>query len=136
MLGRVLFCYLPIFPFRAGGLKKIIPCYDKNKYERDGKEGMRMEKTKTYHVEGATLTIPLRYDEKSGKYMEVYPDFIENPVYTPEGHPIMLTLEDACAFGEKKEVNEELVDCGSCRFYRQLPNTLIGVCRCEKNEQM
>ena len=118
-----------------GGLKMIIPCYDKNEYERNGKEGMRMEKVKTYNVEGAALTIPLRYDETSGKYMEVYPDFIQNPIYTPEGYPIMLTLEDACAFGEKKDANEALVDCGSCRFYRQLHNSLIGVCRCEKKNK-
>ena len=91
-----------------------------------------MEKTKKYDVEGTTLTIPLRYDADSGRYMEVYPDFIENPIYTPEGRPIMLTLEDACAFGEKKGANEALSDCGSCRFYRQLPNTLIGVCGHEK----
>ena len=96
---------------------------------------MRVEKTKTYDVEGAKLTIPLRYDKKSGRYMEVYPDFIKNPIYTPEGHPIMLTLEDACAFGEKKDANEPLVDCGSCRFYRQAPNTLIGVCGCEKKRK-
>ena len=93
---------------------------------------MRMEKTKEYHVEGVTLTIPLRYDEISGRYMEVYPDFIKYPIYTPEGHPIMLTLEDACAFGKQKAVNEPLVDCGSCKFYRQVQNTLIGVCGCEK----
>ena len=91
-----------------------------------------MEKTKEYHVEGVTLTIPLRYDEISGRYMEVYPDFIKYPIYTPEGHPIMLTLEDACAFGKQKAVNEPLVDCGSCKFYRQVQNTLIGVCGCEK----
>ena len=96
---------------------------------------MRMKKTKKYYVEGAALTIPLRYDETSGKYMEVYPDFIQNPIYTPEGYPIMLTLEDACAFGEKKDANEALVDCGSCRFYRQLHNSLIGVCRCEKKNK-
>ena len=100
-----------------------------------GKESWRVEKAKTYQVEGATLTIPLQYDEKSGKYMEVYPDFLEHPIYTPEGHPIMLTLEDACAFGEKKEVNEELVDCGSCRFYRQAPGTWIGVCGREERRR-
>ena len=94
-----------------------------------------MEKTKNYNVEGAVLTIPLRYDENAGRYMEVYPDFIKEPVYTPEGHPIMLTLEDACVFGEKKNANEPLVDCGSCRFYHQLPNTLIGVCRCKKTNK-
>ncbi len=95
-----------------------------------------MEKTKKYNVEGALLTIPLRYDEKSGKYMEVYPDFINNPVYTPEGHQIILTLEDACAFGEQKDTAEPLVDCGSCRFYRQAPNTLIGVCGHEKKQKI
>lgn len=109
-----------------------IPCYYKINYKRNGKEDMRMEKTKKYDVEGVTLTIPLRYDKKSGRYMKTYPDFIKNPVYTPKGHPIMLTLEDACAFGEKKDTNEELVDCGSCRFFRQVQDTLIGVCGCEK----
>ena len=48
----------------------IILCYDKNKYKRNGKEGMRMKKTKKYDVEGATLTIPLRYDEDPGRYSE------------------------------------------------------------------
>jgi hypothetical protein len=94
-----------------------------------------MEKIKTYNIEGTTLTIPLRYDKKSGRYMEVYPDFIKDPVYTPEGHPIMLTLEDACAFAKHKDANQKLVDCGSCRFYRQLPNTLIGVCGHEKKRK-
>lgn len=95
----------------------MIPCYNQINNERNGKEDMRMKKTKKYDVEGATLTIPLRYDADSGRYMEVYPDFIENPVYTPEGHPIMLTPEDVCAFSEKEDANEPLVDCGSCRFY-------------------
>lgn len=94
-----------------------------------------MEMTKKYNVEGASLTILLRYDKKSGRYIEIYPDFIKYPVYTPEGNQIMLTLEDACAFGEKKNANEPLVDCGSCRFYRQMQNTLIGVCGCEKTNK-
>lgn len=103
-------------------------------YETE-KEGSRVEKAKTYHVEGATLTIPLQYDKKTGKYIEVYPDFLEHPVYTPEGHPIMLTLEDACAFGEPKDAAEGLLDCGSCRFYRPFSNTLIGVCGHEKKRK-
>ena len=100
------------------------------------KDDLRMNKIKKYNIEGATLTIPLRYDEKSGIYMEEYPDFVKDPVYTPEGNPIMLTLEDACAWGEPKDAGEPLIDCGSCRFYRQAANTLIGVCRCEKNKQI
>ena len=91
-----------------------------------------MEKKKQYQIEGASLTIPLQYDQQSGKYMEIYRDLIENPVYTATGHPIILTVEDACDFGEQKDQNEPLIDCGSCKFYEQLPNTLIGVCMHEK----
>ncbi len=94
-----------------------------------------MKKTKEYNVEGATLTIPLRYDKKSDRYMEVYPDFIKDPVYTAEGYPIMLTLEDACPLAKQKDENQPLVDCGSCRFYRQVENALIGVCGHEKKRR-
>ena len=95
-----------------------------------------MEKTKKYYVEGVTLTIPLRYDEKSGRYIEEYADFIKDTVYTPEGYPIMLTVDDACPFAEQKEINQSLIDCGSCRFYRQMQNSLIGVCRHEKKRKV
>ncbi len=115
-----------------GGPKEIDLCYNKISYKQNGKEAMRMEKTKRYNIEGASLIIPLQYDKQSGKYMEMYPDFIKNPVYTPKGYPIMLTVEDACVLGEQRNQNEPLIDCGSCRFYKQLPNTLIGVCRHDK----
>lgn len=95
-----------------------------------------MEKIKKYNIEGTLLEIPLRYDEKSGRYMEEYPDFVKEPVYTPGGCPIMLTLEDACAFGERSETSGKLVDCGSCRFYRQFPGTFIGVCGNDKKRKV
>ncbi len=91
-----------------------------------------MKKTRIYNVEGALLIVLLQYDELHDKYIEIYPDLTENPVYTSKGNPIMLTVEDACAFGEQKDENERLIDCSSCRFYRQMPNTLIGVCINEK----
>lgn len=94
-----------------------------------------MKKGKLYDIDGVLLTIPLRYDEISGKYMEVYPDLIQNPVYTPKGRPIMLTIEDACEHGEQENENKLPIDCGSCRFYRQIKNTLIGVCECEKKRK-
>lgn len=90
-----------------------------------------MEKTRRYNIEGAILNIPLRYDKLSRMEIEEYPDFLEHPIYTPAGYPLMLTCEDACSHAET--VGGELcIDCGSCRFYRQAPNTLIGVCGHEK----
>lgn len=98
-----------------------------------------MEKTRRHNIEGTVLDILLQYDEDSGKYMEIYPDFIETPIYTPEGYPILFTGEDACTYAESVE-GEPCIDCGSCRFYRQAPNTLIGVCghpkkRCNEEKQ-
>lgn len=93
-----------------------------------------MEKLRRYNVEGAEIEIPLVYDDRLGIYLEEYPDFIENPVYTPDNAPIMFTGEDACIYAES--VSEEpCIDCGSCKFYRQLPHTLIGVCGHEKKRK-
>ena len=47
-----------------------------------------MKKTRRYDIEGAILEIPVYYDARTEKYMEDYPDFLENPVYTPDGCPI------------------------------------------------
>lgn len=93
-----------------------------------------MRKARRYNIDGLLIDIPLLYDESCGKYMEIYPDFIENPVYTPEGYPIMFTGEDACDCAEPAD-GEVCLDCGSCVFYRQTENTLIGVCRHEKKQQ-
>ncbi len=94
-----------------------------------------MEKLRRYNVEGTVIEIPIKYDELSGMYIEEYPDFINNPVYTSENSPIMFTGEDACEYAETL-TEEPCFDCGSCRFYRQLSNTLIGVCGHEKKKKV
>ena len=86
-----------------------------------------MKKTRRYSIEGVQLEIPLHYDELTGKEIEIIPDFIENPVYTPEGCPVLFTGEDACEYGESPG-GTPCIDCGAYRFYRQMPGTLIGVC--------
>ena len=93
-----------------------------------------MDKTRRYNIEGTSLEIPLRYDEFARMYVEDYPDFAENPVYTPEGCPILFTGEDACPYGEPAD-SEPCIDCGSCRFYRQAPGTWIGVCGREERRR-
>lgn len=95
-----------------------------------------MEKVRRYEFEGVILEIPLRYDAQSQIYLEEYPDFIENPVYTPAGCPIYFTGEDACSFAEAAE-GEECPDCGSCRFFRPAdPHTWFGVCGHEKKRRV
>ena len=49
-----------------------------------------MAKTARFNIEGAVLDLPLRYDEASKMEFEIYPDLLENPVYTPSGERVML----------------------------------------------
>ena len=93
-----------------------------------------MKNVRRYNIEGVEIEIPLRYDKISGIYLEEYPDFTANPVYTPDNAPIMFTGEDACEYAEAAS-EEPCIDCGSCRFYRQFSDTLIGVCGNEKRRK-
>lgn len=99
------------------------------------KKGITMELIRHYEIEGLSLDIPLVYDALSQRYLEVYPDFIQNPVYTPAGQPIFFTGEDACALARSAD-GEPCLDCGSCRFYRQAAETLIGVCGHEQKRKI
>ena len=58
-----------------------------------------MAKTRRHEIEGAVLDVPLRYDQRTGRELEEYPDLQAHPVYTPAGERIMLTVEDACPHG-------------------------------------
>ena len=87
-----------------------------------------------YDIEGTSLEITLCYDQQTRMYIEVYPDFVEEPVDTPAGCPIFFTGEDACSYAEPLD-GGPCLDCGSCRFYRQAPRTWIGVCGHEKRRR-
>lgn len=91
-----------------------------------------MEKVNRYEFEGAVVEIPLRWDERSRQFVEDYRDFIENPVHTPAGRPILLTIEDACPYAEMVDDDPLSIDCGSCVHFRQPPDSLLGICHNEK----
>ncbi len=91
-----------------------------------------MEKAKRYEIEGRILDIPVHWDERSQQYLEDYSSLIENPVYTLEGRPILLTIEDACRYSEPAEDEPRCIDCGSCVYFRQPRGSLLGVCHNEK----
>ena len=90
-----------------------------------------MKRTRRHNIEGAILDIPLRYDELAGMDIEEYPDLTEHPVYTPAGERVMLTIEDACSYGETAD-GTRCIDCGSCVHFRQPSGSLLGVCHNEK----
>ena len=91
-----------------------------------------MDKTVRFDIEGTIIELPMKFDERSQKYLEDYREVIENPVRTPAGRPILFTFDDACAYAEMVDNDPASIDCGSCRHYHQFPGSLLGVCRNEK----
>lgn len=87
-----------------------------------------MKRVNRYELDGEILEIPLRWDERIQNYIEDYEDYYDGPVYTPAGHPILLTIEDACPHAEMVDDDPASIDCGSCRHYHQFPGSLLGVC--------
>lgn len=92
-----------------------------------------MKKTIRYEIEGAVLDIPLRWDELARKDIEDYGPFLEqSPFFTPEGRPILLTIEDACPYADMVDGEDTSVECSTCRYFRQSSGSLLGVCHNEK----
>lgn len=81
------------------------------------------------------MEIPLRWDADSQTYVEDYGSVIEKPIYSPSGHPILLTIEDACPHADMADGDPAAIDCGSCRHYRQFPGSLLGVCGNEQRRR-
>lgn len=93
-----------------------------------------MEQIRKYIIDGFELSVPVYYDELSGKYIEDYSRWIETLVYTPRGHPVLVSSEDACEFAESCD-GCPCVECGGCRFYKRAKkHTLIGICRHKKRQ--
>ncbi len=94
-----------------------------------------MENARRYEMEGLTLEIPVHYDQQAQMYIEDYPDFIENPVWTPQGHRVLFSGTDACSLAEEASPGG-CPDCGSCiHFHRPCPHTWIGLCQHPKRRQ-
>ena len=75
-----------------------------------------MAKTVRFDIEGTIIELPMKFDERSQKYLEDYSGLIENPAYTQEGRPILLTSEDACQHSEPVDEEPSSIDCGSCQL--------------------
>ena len=91
--------------------------------------------TRRFFIEGLTLDLPLRRDGVTGQAILDYGPVIDHPPCTPEGRPILLTIEDACPQAEMAGGTPPGIDCGACRHYHQFPGSLLGVCKNEKRRK-
>ncbi len=94
-----------------------------------------MTEKRRYDLEGLVIDIPVYFDEKANVYIEDYPDFIKDPIWTPKGHRVFFSGMDACALSEERTPGG-CPDCGSCKFFkRAAEHTWFGYCINEKNKK-
>ena len=75
------------------------------------------------------------YEEIDRQYdpMEIYPDFLKDPIYTEDAYPFVTLMQEACLHFQKKSREPER-DCGNCA-YMERGDELIALCRCPKNRR-
>lgn len=68
--------------------------------------------------------------ERNGRFNDpipIYPDFIEYPVYTDEGHPIVTAMQDVCANYECAH-DDDGDSCQDCKYFKKHED-LFGICQ-------
>ncbi len=87
-----------------------------------------MGEKRKYELEGLVIEIPIHYDKQAEMYIEDYPDFIENPTYTPKGNRVLFAGTDACPLASEATPGG-CPDCGSCKYYKGASeHTWFGIC--------
>lgn len=100
------------------------------------KEG---ELFKIIELYGKTFEIRYGFYEERDRHnryaepVEIYPDFIEKPVYTDEGFPFVTAIQTPCQnfVGEKNENST----CEECAYYQHCEE-LLAICRCPHNQKL
>ena len=90
-------------------------------------DGDNMAQTRRYEFDGIVIDIPIHFDERSGIYIEKYPDFIENSIRTKSGYRVLFSGSDACLLAENE--TEKCLDCATCKYFKPAAkHTWFGYC--------
>lgn len=85
---------------------------------------MDKERLRTFFIDGDQLTVKYHYDEKAEIFIGQFPEFEEEPRYTPNGRPWKSAVSIGCPFAKG-----QYDDCGSCPcLIKAEPHDIIGVC--------
>lgn len=80
--------------------------------------------TRTFHIDGDSLSIVFRYDELWHVWLGDYPYFENEPRRTPSGRPWKNAIHEGCPHNSAPGEN-----CGACIYLkRESPGDMIGVC--------
>ena len=92
---------------------------------------------KTIKISNHVFDIKYGYYEETDRYSKyselipIFPNLLENPLYTEEGYLIATQMQDGCAHFEG-EKNLHL--CLKCMHYKKVDD-LMGVCFCISNQK-
>ena len=85
------------------------------------------EKIRLYQLDSDAVEVVFYHNEELDRYFGEYPDFSDDPRYTPGGFP-WVNVTGGCDYSD-----DEDIDCGSCRFFvSENKGDLIGICKNEK----
>ena len=95
---------------------------------------------KTVELHGRTFTLYYGYYEECDRQnplcepIVIYPDFLNEPVYTDDGEPFATMVQDACDsyVGEGKRTLDST--CADCKHFR-CGEDWIGICVSTKNKK-
>lgn len=98
---------------------------------------------KVITAHGVTFEIYYGYYEEidrqnpNTKPMEMYPNFLENPMYTADGVPFVTAMQKMCEYfklgvGRIDEGEDNM--CLYCAHYEKCEE-LLGVCRCKARQR-
>ena len=76
------------------------------------------------------------YGECDRKYDPdvIYPDFIQDPVYTDDGTPFVTMMQDACKSYKGNAKRTPDTTCAECKYFRR-GKEWFGICDCKKNKK-
>lgn len=64
----------------------------------------------------------------------IYPDFIEQPLYTASGHMFVNAFQEVCPHYDKKPTQNDDDWCDLCKHFER-GDDCIGVCKCPHNRE-
>ena len=94
---------------------------------------------KVVNIHGRSFELRYGYYEECDRQsplcqpVVIYPDFIQDPVYTDDGTPFVTMMQDACPYfkGEKKRTADST--CDECKYFKH-GDDWFGICTCPKNK--
>ena len=102
---------------------------DLSKRNKPPKEG---DLYKIVNIYDHTFELYYGYYEEQDRYskfaepLEIYPDFIKDPIYTKDGVPFVTAIQDVCCHYQK--VKDSTDRCSDCLYFEPVEE-LFGLCR-------